>query len=419
MVTLVEGAYTTASGATEERPFAHEVQLYRRYPDNAPFVALLTRLADSEDLTDPRFYTYVNQTAQARSTLASNYTAGSGSIVVATGTGKLFRTGQFVVLPKTGTQFVVTSVSTDTLSVTVAGEGADANATSGDQILLVGGRQEGGTTPTALQTRNENDYNVTANINEAVNTTAEEMKTATRPGEKVGQIRKENLRNAYTRLQWTLSNLLYFAQRAETTASDGKPLRMARGMLRWITSGTAGNERSAGSNIIPGGGNMIDIFMLNDLVAKVRGVGSPGVSKKLLVMGPAARNRLWGPLTASGDWSTDKDASSQLGFRLEQLNSSSGLVKIITDDTLSGTGGQNQVSGATATDGAGNYVFCVDLMHIFWKWHRRLALYKGDESQMVPASGTRYDGVVDEYLGTATLGLRFPEAFGVLTGFAA
>ena len=414
--TLIEGAYTTASGATEERPYAHEVKLYERNPDEAPFLAMLTRLASEEGLTDPRFYDYVLQRVPDRSTLASNYTAASGSMAVASGTGKLFRVGNFIVLPRTGTQFVITGVSTDTLSVTASGEGADANALAGDQVLLVGGRQEGGTTPTALSARVENDYNVTANISEAVNTTWEEMQTATRPGEKIGQKRKDNLRNAYARTQRQLSNLLYFAQRAETMAADGKPLRMGRGILRWITSGTAGNERAAASNILPVGGTKVDLFILNDLVAMCAGTGSVGTKTKLLVMGPAARNALWGPLTASGHWRSDEEANKKLGFRLEEVETSSGPCKVICDYTLSGTGGYSTISGSTANNGAGNYIFCVDLMHLRWRWMRKLLLYRGVTADEVPGGGSRYDGVVDEYIGTGLVSMRFPEAHAVASG---
>lgn len=418
-VTVVEGAYTTESGVSEERPFDHEVKLHERYPDNAPFIALMSRMASGARVTDPRFYTWVNQYAPANTTLASNYTAASGSMVVASGTGKLFRVGNFLTLPRTGTQFVITGISTDTLSVTVAGEGADANATAGDQVLLLGGYQEGGTTPTAIATQSETDYNLTAIITEAVNTTRTEMETKTRPGEKVGQIRAQNLRNAYIRIQRILSNRIYYGQRAATTAADGKPLRMARGIRRWITSGTAGNERSAGSNVIDVGGSKIDIFVLNDAVAKVRGVGSPGVSKKLIIMGAAARNSLWGPLTASGQWRVDKEASNRLGFRLEEIETSSGVVKCILDDTLSGTGGQNTVTGSTAFNGAGGNLFIVDMSQIMMKWMKPLTLMRGDQANMVPASGSRYDGVVDQYLGESTIGLRFPEAHVVVENFAA
>ena len=178
-----------------------------------------------------------------------------------------------------------------------------------------------------------------------------------------------------------------------------------------------GNERSTGSNVKNVGGAIVDINMLNDALASVCGVGSSKVTKKLVVMGTAARNRLWGPLTASGQWRVDKEASNRLGFQLEELESSSGVVKILTDQTLSGTGGQNTISGPTANDGAGGDIFIIDLDHVMMHWQRPLVLYRGDESKMVPAGGVRYDGVVDEYLGEGTVGLRFPEAHFLLTGF--
>lgn len=414
MATFIEGAYNTASGAAEERPYAHEVKLYERNADQAPFLALLTRLADKETLTDPRFYDYVLQRVPDRTTLASAYTAADGVLNVATGTGKFFRAGNFCVAG--GVQFKVVSVSTDAVTVTVAGEAADANVASGAQVLIVGGRQEGGSTMTALAVRVENDYNVTANISESVKTTWEEMQTATRPGEKIGQKRKDNLRNAYARTQRQLSNLLYFAQRSETTAADGLPLRMGRGILSWVTRGTAGNERSAASNILAAGGNKVDLFILNDLVAMCAQTGSPGTKSKLLVMGPAARNALWGPLTASGHWRSDAEADRKLGFRLEEIETSSGPVKVICDYTLSGTGGYSTVSGATAIDGAGQYIFCVDLQHLTWRWMRRMTLYRGDMTDHVPAGGSRYDGVVDEYIGTGLISMRLPEAHAIASG---
>ena len=417
MATFIEGAYTTDSGATEERPFAHEVKLYERNPDEAPFLAMLTRLADTAGLTDPRFYDYVLQRVPERTTLASAYTASDGVIAVATGTGKYFRAGNFCVIPDSGVQFVVVSISTDNVTVTVAGEGSDADAAAGAQVIIVGGRQEGGDTMAALAVRAENDYNVTANISESVKTTWEEMKTATRPGEKIGQKRKDNLRNAYARTQRQLSNLLYFAQRKETTAADGQPLRMGRGIYRWLLSGAAGNERSAGSNITSAGGSPIDLFVLNDLVAMCANTGSPGTKSKLLVLGPAARNALWSPLTASGHWRSDAEASRKLGLRLEEIETSSGPVKVICDYTLSGSGGYSTVSGPTAVDGAGGFAFCVDMLHLKWKWMRKMTLYRGDMQDHVPAGGVRYDGVVDEYIGTGLVSMRFPEAHAALTDF--
>ncbi len=119
----------------------------------------------SEDTMSPR-----------SSTLASAYTAGGGTIAVATGTGQYFRTGH--ILKIDNELMYVVSVSTDTITVSTAfGGTTNANHDSGATVKVSTiAKLEGANYTTGHTTTLNYPYNYTQILEEAVTVSGSEAK---------------------------------------------------------------------------------------------------------------------------------------------------------------------------------------------------------------------------------------------------
>jgi len=131
-------------------------------PDTSQFTTILMRIA-RETAYSTKVEWLEDELMPRLSSVASGGASDGANIVVAAGEGAYFRAGDIVRNARTGQAVRVTSVSTDTLSVTIhLGRVAFAAASASDQLLIVGNAAaQGAGLGTEKQTKRVAQFNYT------------------------------------------------------------------------------------------------------------------------------------------------------------------------------------------------------------------------------------------------------------------
>lgn len=131
-------------------------------PDTSQFTTMLMRVARRQ-AESTKVEWLEDDLFPRLSSVASGGATNGANIVVAAGEGAYFRAGDVLRNARTGNAVRVTSVATDTLSVTSAlGRVAFAAAAAGDQLLITGNAsQQGATLGTRLITKRVAQFNYT------------------------------------------------------------------------------------------------------------------------------------------------------------------------------------------------------------------------------------------------------------------
>lgn len=131
-------------------------------PDVSQFTTMLMKVA-SKPAFNQRVQWFESQLMPRLSAVSGAQTDSDTSIEVTASTGQFFRPGDLCRNARTGEAFLVSSVSTDTLT-TIRGQGrvAAAAMNDGDQILIVANAAaQGATLGTRKQVKKVNNYNFT------------------------------------------------------------------------------------------------------------------------------------------------------------------------------------------------------------------------------------------------------------------
>lgn len=131
-------------------------------PEVSQFTTMLMKVA-SQPAFNQKVQWFEDQLIPRLSAVNGSQTNSDTSIEVTTGTGQYFRAGDLVRNARTNEAILVSSVSTDTLTVTRgAGRVAAAAMNDGDQLLIVANAAaQGATLGTRKQTKKVNNYNYT------------------------------------------------------------------------------------------------------------------------------------------------------------------------------------------------------------------------------------------------------------------
>lgn len=131
-------------------------------PNVSQFTTMLMKVA-STPAFNQKVQWFEDQLLPRLSAVSGSQTSGDTSIEVATGTGDYFRAGDLVRNARTGEAFSVSSVATDTLTVSRGiGRVSAAAMNDGDQLLIVANAAaQGATLGTRKQTQKVNNYNYT------------------------------------------------------------------------------------------------------------------------------------------------------------------------------------------------------------------------------------------------------------------
>lgn len=204
-------------------------------PEATPLCRLLTLAGDKvRKVTNPKFYHFEDQFIAWNTTVGTTYSAAAATIAVTT--GDIFKAGDIVQNQTTGEQFRVTSVSSNTLTVTMSEGGtADSGGTAGDVLVRLGTSfAENTTSPDPLLQLLSDDYNFTQIFKTTfgIGRTAQQTKMRISEGE---LSRQRMLKGKEHKLD--MERQFLFGKRG-TTGTDS-PRRTTRGAIAFLTANTA------------------------------------------------------------------------------------------------------------------------------------------------------------------------------------
>lgn len=130
-------------------------------PDQSQFSTILMKLASKPAFSQK--VEWLEDQLMPRVTTLAVTAATTGTIVVASNTGAYFKPGDICRIVQTGEAFSVSSISTDTITVSARALGsvAAASATTGTDVMILGNASnEGGTLPTRKMTKKVAAYNL-------------------------------------------------------------------------------------------------------------------------------------------------------------------------------------------------------------------------------------------------------------------
>ena len=161
-VSIATGVVDTATVTAGEQKIDMSEKIMMLDPDSSQFTTMMMKLG-SEDARSYKVEWLEDQLRPRLSALAASATSAAVTIVVTTGQGDYFRARDLVRVATTGEMVLVTSISTDTLTVTRAiGATAAASAASGGDLLIVSNAAtQGATLGTRKITKKTAAYNYT------------------------------------------------------------------------------------------------------------------------------------------------------------------------------------------------------------------------------------------------------------------
>lgn len=162
MPTILSGLIDEQDQLADEKKVDMEDMITMLDTDEQQFMtATRGRKITNQDAINPKCEWLEDQYMPRVTTVSGAQTSGDTSIEVATGTGQYFRAGDLVRVQTTNEAFRVSSISTDTLTVTRGIGGVAAAAISdGDQVVIVSNAaNEGATLGTRLVTKTAAGFN--------------------------------------------------------------------------------------------------------------------------------------------------------------------------------------------------------------------------------------------------------------------
>ena len=202
----------------------------------APMYALLRNRLKKQVALQPEFSHFEDQLAPTWTTVAADATATDTTISVAAGTGYYFRAGDVVLVPSTGEQMLVTSVASDSITVT-RGYGATSAAaiSSGAYLLNTGpSKQEGAEADNASYTEPTQVSNYIQEFSELLAFTDIQRASETYGGpEEKRQINKKR----WEILRSIEYRFLFGEPKLDTSVSP--PRRLTGGLSYFVTTNVA------------------------------------------------------------------------------------------------------------------------------------------------------------------------------------
>ena len=234
--TVISGSKATTSVLSQGRVPDRSVDVSELEPNSAPLVQITTKTKGRkrrainttfewfEDEPFP-YWDAVNY--------GSGYNSSATSVVV--DNGSYFGSANLVLLPRTGEIVRVSSVSSNTLTITRAAAGSTAAAiVDGDDLRIIGSAHaEGATAGTMKATKKSRGYNYTQIFRDTFGATGTEEASELY----WGNDRTRDRKNRGVAHALNIEAAFLFGQRDEDT-SGSTPIRTTRGVLNWITTNT-------------------------------------------------------------------------------------------------------------------------------------------------------------------------------------
>lgn len=382
--TILSGLVDDQDILQNERVIEMDETIAMLDPDVSQFTTILMRIA-RETVFSSKVEWLEDELMPRLSSVASGGATDGANIVVAAGEGAYFRAGDIVRNARTGQAVRVTSVATDTLSVTIhLGRVAFAAAAASDQLLIVGNAAaQGAGLGTEKQTKRVAQFNYTQIFRHPygfTNTlTASRLYGGDAPDKERGKKLTEHKRAIEYSAFWGVRAL-------DTSGSE--PIGQAGGLYEFVTT----NVQNAAGTLTA---TLMDTYMRQFL--------QHGTQNGILVVSPVVAQALsgflrgiWQPTTTDErvyGAKVDAFISGAYGFRIPVI------VKRDWNDF------------STASTQYGGWAFYIDLDN-----YGMPVLDGRGTKQLRNRQNNDADRVDEEYLTELSFKVKIERSHGLITG---
>lgn len=385
MANEIAGARTTGNILQARRVIDMSNQIALLDPNVAPLITIMKRIKGGKNTRvtySPKFEWLEDDYLGFKTTASLSATSYSstGSMTVASGTGKLFRAGDIVFAPSTGESFLVTAVSTDTLTVAPRlAEGSSTQLSSADILLLGNASQENSTMRGIVSTQEVAKYNFTQIFRTPCAMSNTELHSKLYGGKDQAYQRRKILAEH----KMDIARSMYFGKRFEDPAG---PRRNMGGIMEILNDGE--NKQAFVSGTTNFTWNNFNTLVANKAFAH-------GSEEKLMICGgtTAAAIDAWDINALRTDIKGDT-----YGVHVKRLVTSFGVLDIVWDRTLDRCG-------------CSDYGIILDMDNV------RYAYLEGRDTKLYTnIQANDVDGVVDEYRTECSIEVKLPDTHFLITG---
>lgn len=399
-VTTNKGLVTTADPLADDRVVSMRREVADLDKSTTQFFTMLDRISTEEAKSFKEEWLMDEYLPTNLSLAASVPTAGTPATAwsLASGEGGHVKVGDLLKVIQTGEVVRITTVSSDSITVTRSvGTVAAATAASGTSlggILLIGGSAEQGQEmPTAIVTELTTDYNYTQIVRNSYRFTGTAQWIEWYSGPQLARARMK----VGVDHKRQIENVLWHGARDYSSGSTG-PLHTAGGILEYLAGGDS-NEYTPNGDLTE-----------TELQDFLRGALQYGTDKKVFFCAPKVAQVI-GQLM-DDDWVQAPPGTTTYGVNVDALISAAWAgfrVPVVVKGEWNrfGTGTGNHL---------GSMGVMVDMGHVALKWagndvqgSRKVSLRK---DRQAPSA----DEQAEEYLSEFTLCVLQPETHSLITG---
>lgn len=387
MPTITSGIVDTEAVLSDEKVVDMEERFRLLDPDTSQYMTILNKLpskvAKREKVNWLEDELFPNLT-----TLAASATSAATTVDVATGTGTYFRAGDLVRVVSTGEMLEVTSISTDTLTVTrTIGAAPAASAASGGDVLIVANAAaQGADYGTLKVTKRVLGYNYTQIVRHPFGFTGTDVEIETYgPGDPANELAKKAVEH-----KRAMENLAFFGARDFTSNSPS-------------SKGYAGGLQEFLSTNVWSSAGAIDLAYIDD---KLSTVFQHGSQKKVIFAAPKPAQALSNLF--ANNWVRARPDDRVYGAKVSAfVNGAYGeSVPVIVKREW----GARQ----SASNGHGSWLFVIDTEYV-----RKRPLRNRNTAILRNRQGNGEDKVVHEYLTELSFEVSQEKVHGLIKGITA
>lgn len=387
MPTITEGIVDTEAVLGDEKVVDMEPRFRLLDLDNSQFSTMLNKLP-SRVATREKVNWLEDELFPNLTTLAASATSAATTIDVATGTGEYFRAGDLVRVVSTGEMVSVSSISSDTLTVTrsVGGVAAASAASGGDLLIVANAAAQGADYGTLKVTQRVLGYNYTQIVRHPFGFTGTDVEIETYgPGDPANEIAKKAIEH-----KRAMENMSFFGARDFTSASPS-------------SKGYAGGLQEFLSTNVFSSAGAVDLAYIDDKLQEVFQYGS---QQKVIFAAPtpaAALSRLF-----ANNWVRARPEDRVYGAKVNSfINGAYGeSVPVVVKREW----GQRQ----SASNGHGSWMFIVDMQYV-----KKRPMRNRNTRLLRNRQGNGEDKVVHEYLTELSFEVSQEKVHGLIKGITA
>lgn len=387
MPTITSGIVDTEAVLSDEKVVDMEERFRLLDPDTSQFMTILNKLP-SKAAKREKVNWLEDELFPNLTTLAASATSAATTVDVATGTGTYFRAGDLVRVVSTGEMLEVTSISTDTLTVTrsIGSVAAVSAASGGDLLIVANAAAQGADYGTLKVTKRVLGYNYTQIVRHPFGFTGTDVEIETYgPGDPANELAKKAVEH-----KRAMENLAFFGARDFTSNSPS-------------SKGYAGGLQEFLSTNVWSSAGAIDLAYIDD---KLSTVFQRGSQKKVIFAAPKPAQALSNLF--ANNWVRARPEDRVYGAKV------SAFVNGAYGESVPVVVKREWGARQSASNGHGSWMFIIDTEYV-----RKRPLRNRNTAILRNRQGNGEDKVVHEYLTELSFEVSQEKVHGLIKGITA